>query len=254
MIYKPKRKFGQNFLIDKDALNKLIDFIQPNKEDFFIEIGPGLGALTIMLIEYLKTLVVIEIDKDLINFLKKKFENKNLTIIHSDILKFDFLKLSTKKKIRVVGNLPYNISSLTLFHMLNFKYYVLDQHFLLQKEVAQRMVASPGSKNYGRLSVMLQCRYKMNLLLVLKPSSFYPSPKVESALVRMIPKVEELPCDEKKLAKVVTKAFSKRRKIIKNCFLNIFSENDLENVGIDPKSRPENLTVKQYIDLAKELH
>jgi len=196
----------------------------------------------------------VELDRDLVTLLQKKFSTDRLLIHSGDALQFDFASLvSSGHKLRIVGNLPYNISSPLLFHLARFVSQVRDQHFMLQKEVVERMVAEPGSKDYGRLSVMLQWRYQMELLFVVPPAAFDPPPKVDSAIVRMIPVAAPLDCEQHKLERVVTKAFSQRRKVIRNCLADLFTEAQLIQAGIDPKARPETVGLEPYVRLARLL-
>jgi 16S rRNA (adenine1518-N6/adenine1519-N6)-dimethyltransferase len=187
--------------------------------------------------------------------LQKNFDPARLIVHAGDALAFDFgsLPVPAGEKLRVVGNLPYNISSPLLFHLAEIAPQVKDQHFMLQKEVVERMVAEPGSKTYGRLSVMLQWRYAMELLFVVPPAAFDPPPQVDSAIVRMIPLPQPLECDAGKLEQVVTKAFSQRRKVIRNCVAGMFTETDLIDAGIDPQVRPEAVPVEQFVALARRL-
>ena len=255
MKHIPRKRFGQNFLTDQVVLHDIIRAIDPHKDDFMVEIGPGLAAMTSLLLESLDALHVVELDRDLVARLKKKFDPARLVIHEGDALKFDFasIPLPPEQKLRVVGNLPYNISSPLLFHLAEIAPQVKDQHFMLQKEVVERMVAEPGSKAYGRLSVMLQWRYYMELLFVVPPTAFDPPPQVDSAIVRMIPLAQPLPCDVAKLEQVVTKAFSQRRKVIRNCLAGMFTENDLIDAGIDPQARPEAVPMEQFVALANRL-
>ena len=252
MKHIPRKRFGQNFLTDQRVLDDIILAIAPQADDVMVEIGPGQGAMTSLLLGGVNELHVVELDRDLVQILKKKFQHRPLKIHSGDALKFDFSSLITdEKKLRVVGNLPYNISTPLLFHLTSSIDTILDQHFMLQKEVVQRMVAAPGGKDYGRLSVMLQWRYQMDLLFIVPPTAFDPPPKVESAIVRMRPLAEPLACDQHKLEQVVTKAFSQRRKVIRNCVAGMFTENDLINAGIDPQTRPETVSLAQYVALAR---
>ena len=198
---------------------------------------------------------VVELDRDLVERLKKSFDPKRLIIHSADALQFDFssIPVPAGSKLRIVGNLPYNISSPLLFHLAEMAPHVQDQHFMLQKEVVERMVAEPGSKTYGRLSVMLQWRYHMELMFVVPPTAFDPPPRVDSAIVRMIPLPNPLPCDQAKLEQVVLKAFSQRRKVIRNCLAGMFSESDLLEAGVDPQARPETIPLEQYVALANRL-
>jgi 16S rRNA (adenine1518-N6/adenine1519-N6)-dimethyltransferase len=254
MKHIPRKRFGQNFLTDDTVLFDIIRAIDPQAGDAMVEIGPGLAAMTALLLEHLDHLHVVELDRDLVERLQKRFDPKRLTVHAGDALKFDFASLAPDGgKLRVVGNLPYNISSPLLFHLADIAPRVKDQHFMLQKEVVERMVAEPGSKTYGRLSVMLQWRYYMELLFVVPPTAFDPPPQVDSAIVRMIPLADPLPCDAGKLERVVQKAFSQRRKVIRNCLAGMFAEQDLVDVGIDPQARPEAVAVEAYVALANRL-
>ncbi|HVK95452.1 MAG TPA: 16S rRNA (adenine(1518)-N(6)/adenine(1519)-N(6))-dimethyltransferase RsmA [Noviherbaspirillum sp.] len=254
MKHIPRKRFGQNFLTDQAVLYDIIRAIDPQSDDTMVEIGPGLAAMTRLLLESLRQLHVVELDRDLVARLKKNFDPARLVIHEGDALQFDFSSIAAAgTKLRVVGNLPYNISSPLLFHLAQSASQVQDQHFMLQKEVVERMVAEPGSKTYGRLSVMLQWRYHMELLFVVPPTAFDPPPRVDSAIVRMIPVAQPLPCDAATLEQVVTKAFSQRRKVIRNCVAGMFTENDLADVGIDPQARPETVPMPQFVALANRL-
>ncbi|ABR88294.1 dimethyladenosine transferase [Janthinobacterium sp. Marseille] len=255
MKHIPRKRFGQNFLTDDTVLYNIIRAIDPQPQDTMVEIGPGLAAMTRLLLEGVQQMHVVELDRDLVERLKKSFDPKRLIIHSADALQFDFstIPVPAGSKLRVVGNLPYNISSPLLFHLAEMAPHVQDQHFMLQKEVVERMVAEPGSKVYGRLSVMLQWRYHMELMFVVPPTAFDPPPRVESAIVRMIPLAQPLPCDQAKLEQVVLKAFSQRRKVIRNCLAGMFAESDLLEVGIDPQLRPETIPLAQYVALANRL-
>lgn len=255
MKHIPRKRFGQNFLTDDGVLNNIILAINPQPKDTMVEIGPGLAAMTRLLLQGVEQMHVVELDRDLVERLKKTFDPKKLIIHSADALQFDFssIPVSAGSKLRVVGNLPYNISSPLLFHLAEIAPHVQDQHFMLQKEVVERMVAEPGSKTYGRLSVMLQWRYKMELMFIVPPTAFDPPPRVESAIVRMIPLEHPLHCDQEKLEQVVLKAFSQRRKVIRNCLAGMFTENDLIEVGIDPQLRAETIPLAQYVALANRL-
>jgi 16S rRNA (adenine1518-N6/adenine1519-N6)-dimethyltransferase len=252
MKHIPRKRFGQNFLTDQGVLHDIIRAIDPQPDDAMVEIGPGLAAMTRLLLESLKQLHVVELDRDLVERLNKQFDPARLIVHAGDALQFDFASIPVPagQKLRVVGNLPYNISSPLLFHLADIAPQVQDQHFMLQKEVVERMVAEPGSKAYGRLSVMLQWRYYMELLFVVPPTAFDPPPRVDSAIVRMIPLPQPLACDAKRLEQVVTKAFSQRRKVIRNCVAGMFTESDLADAGIDPQARPEAVPMEQFVALA----
>ncbi len=254
MKHIPKKRFGQNFLTDANVLHEIIRAIAPSPEDLMVEIGPGQGAMTQLLLASLHQLQVVELDRDLVTLLQKKFSADKLLIHSGDALQFDFASLCTdERRLRIVGNLPYNISTPLLFHLAQFAPKVIDQHFMLQKEVVERMVAEPGGRDYGRLSVMLQWRYRMELLFIVPPTAFDPPPKVDSAIVRMVPIAQPLECQQTKLEQVVTKAFSQRRKVIRNCVAGLFTETQLMDAGIDPQSRPETVPLEQYVNLARML-
>ncbi|MDB5855209.1 MAG: rsmA [Herminiimonas sp.] len=246
--------------------------VDPQLDDLMVEIGPGLGAMTAFLLQSVSHLHVVELDRDLVTRLRKRFPATTLTVHDGDALEFDFasllpgrestdaqdepaeaLQVARPAKLRVVGNLPYNISSPLLFHLATFTAQVQDQHFMLQKEVVERMVAAPGSKTYGRLSVMLQWRYHMDLMFIVPPTAFDPPPKVESAIVRMIPREQRLACDESALARVVLQAFSQRRKVLRNCLGTMFGEDQLRAAGVDPQARAETVALEQYVALANLL-
>ncbi|MFJ3055817.1 16S rRNA (adenine(1518)-N(6)/adenine(1519)-N(6))-dimethyltransferase RsmA [Herbaspirillum sp. NPDC087042] len=255
MKHIPRKRFGQNFLTDDVVLHDIIRSIAAAPDDAMVEIGPGLAAMTALLLDDLRHLHVVELDRDLVQRLNKRFDAARLTVHSADALKFDFgsIPVPAGRKLRVVGNLPYNISSPLLFHLAEIAPQVQDQHFMLQKEVVERMVAEPGSKTYGRLSVMLQWRYHMELLFVVPPTAFDPPPQVDSAIVRMIPLAQPLECDQAKLEQVVTKAFSQRRKVIRNCVAGLLSEEELVQAGVDPQARPEAVPMEQFVALARIL-
>jgi 16S rRNA (adenine1518-N6/adenine1519-N6)-dimethyltransferase len=255
MKHVARKRFGQNFLHDQHVLSSITESIEPQVGDAMVEIGPGLAAMTDQLLRTLKHMHVVELDRDLVTRLEKAYPRNKLTVHSGDALKFDFstIPVPEGQKLRIVGNLPYNISSPLLFHLASFAPLVQDQHFMLQKEVVERMVAEPGSKVYGRLSVMLQWRYDMSLLFVVPPEAFDPPPKVESAIVRMIPVANPLACDQAKLEAVVLKAFSQRRKVIRNCLSGMFTEEQIIAAGINPTDRPEVVGLPQYVALANLL-
>jgi 16S rRNA (adenine1518-N6/adenine1519-N6)-dimethyltransferase len=255
MKHVARKRFGQNFLTDAHVLSDIIDAIGPRRGDTMVEIGPGLAAMTSLLLKELDHMHVVELDRDLVARLEKSYPRERLTVHSGDALKFDFGSIPVQEgsKLRVVGNLPYNISSPLLFHLAEFAHLVEDQHFMLQKEVVERMVAEPGTKAYSRLSVMLQWRYDMAMMFVVPPTAFDPPPQVESAIVRMVPTKRQLPADAATLEAVVAKAFSQRRKVIRNCVAGMFTEQQLVEAGIDPGVRPETVGLEQYVALAKLL-
>jgi len=255
MKHVARKRFGQNFLTDKLVLDNIIDAIAPQRGEAMVEIGPGLAAMTALLLKSLDHMHVVELDRDLVARLEKAYPREKLTVHSGDALKFDFgsIPVPEGRKLRIVGNLPYNISSPLLFHLAEFAPLVEDQHFMLQKEVVERMVAEPGTKAYSRLSVMLQWRYDMDLMFIVPPTAFDPPPQVDSAIVRMIPKRQMLEVDGATLEKVVAKAFSQRRKVIRNCVAGMFTEAQLVEAGIDPGVRPEAVGLEQYVALANLL-
>jgi 16S rRNA (adenine1518-N6/adenine1519-N6)-dimethyltransferase len=253
MKHIARKRFGQNFLTDDGVLHDIIASIDPQAGDAMVEIGPGLAAMTRLILDRVRQLHVVELDRDLVTRLNKQFDPQRLVVHSADALQFDFTRIPVPEgqKLRVVGNLPYNISSPLLFHLAEISNHVQDQHFMLQKEVVERMAAEPGSKTYGRLSVMLQWRYHIELLFVVPPTAFDPPPRVDSAIVRMIPKAAPLACEQAKLEKVVLQAFSQRRKVIRNCLSGMFTENQLIDAGVDPQARPEAIALEQYVNLAR---
>jgi 16S rRNA (adenine1518-N6/adenine1519-N6)-dimethyltransferase len=253
--HTPKKRFGQNFLIDAGVIHTIIAAINPQADDTLVEIGPGLGALTAPLMARVHHLHVVEIDRDLIARLQDRYRPEQLSIHAGDALTFDFGALgSMDKRLRLVGNLPYNISTPLLFHLAGFAEHIRDMHFMLQREVVERMTAEPGSSAYGRLSVMLQYRFYLEKCLDVPPESFNPAPKVESAVVRLIPKpAAELTADIACLEKVVAAAFSQRRKMLRNTLKTLFSVAELTVLSIAPDSRPEELPLAAFIALANWL-
>ncbi len=253
MGHQAKKRFGQNFLVDQSIIADIVRAIRPEAGDNMVEIGPGLGALTRPLLQHLKTLHVVEIDRDIIARLKTDYPQDKIIIHEGDALKFDFAELPAP--LRIVGNLPYNISSPLLFHFAAYAERVTDMHFMLQNEVVERMVAEPSTAAYGRLSVMLQYRFYMEKLLDVPPQSFRPAPKVDSAIVRMIP----LPADQIKVideelfARIVTAAFGQRRKTLRNTLKDYLIESDFARLGIDAQLRAENLGVDEFTRAANYL-
>ncbi|MDO8958686.1 MAG: 16S rRNA (adenine(1518)-N(6)/adenine(1519)-N(6))-dimethyltransferase RsmA [Rhodocyclaceae bacterium] len=253
--HQARKRFGQNFLVSPGVIRKIIDAVAPRPGDTVVEIGPGLGALTEPLLERLDHLHVVEIDRDLIACLRERFPAERLTIHEGDALEFDFGALKSDGPLKIVGNLPYNISSPLLFHLAEYADLVSEMHFMLQKEVVDRMVAAPGG-DYGRLSVMLQYRYSMERLFIVPPGSFNPAPKVDSAVVRMIPRkvgAGETALDETLFARLVQAAFSQRRKMLRNTLKEFGGESLLEAQGIAPTARAETLAVADFVRLANVL-
>ncbi len=248
-----RKRFGQNFLVDRGIINAIVSAIDPQRGDTVVEIGPGLGAITEPLLARLDHLHVVEIDRDLIARLKKQHPPARVTIHEGDALNFDFAGIGTD--LRLVGNLPYNISTPLLFHLAEYVGIVRDMHFMLQKEVVERMVAVPGESDFSRLSVMLQYRFHLEWLIDVPPESFDPPPKVQSAVVRLIPKdVSELNAkSQEKLSQVVQTAFSQRRKMLRNTLKGTLSDAGFAELGIDPTRRPEDIAVADYVRIANYL-
>jgi 16S rRNA (adenine1518-N6/adenine1519-N6)-dimethyltransferase len=239
---KPRKRFGQHFLHDPGVLKRIVEAVAPARSDAMVEIGPGEGALTRPLLERLDRLTVIEIDRDLAAALSLEFPPERLSVLTADALEFDFAAFPAG--FRVVGNLPYNISTPILFHLARHAGRVRDMHFMLQKEVVDRMVAKPSTPDYGRLSVMLQVRFAMKKLFNVSPGAFRPPPKVESAVVRLVPLQETLSCDAALFEKIVREAFSARRKTLRNALP--LQARDYDELGIDPMLRPENLSPADF--------
>ena len=253
MKHQAKKRFGQNFLTDQGIINSLITAIHPQADDLMVEIGPGLGAMTQPLLKHLNHLHVVEIDRDIIQWMQGFYPAGKITIHNSDVLKFDFSRIG--ERIRVVGNLPYNISSPILFKLLQNTAQIIDMHFMLQKEVVERMVAEPSSAEYGRLSVMLQYRLQMEYLVTVPPEAFDPAPKVESAFVRCVPHATlPYPADDEVLfAKVVTAAFGQRRKTLRNTLKGLLDDAGFTALNIDSQLRAENLGVAEFVAISNYL-
>lgn len=258
MKHIARKRFGQHFLTDRLIIAAIVDAISPQPGQPMVEIGPGLAALTQPLVERLGHLTVIELDRDLAKQLRG---HPRLSVVESDVLRVDFRQLAEQvseqilptaaRKLRVVGNLPYNISTPILFHLLEAVDVIEDQHFMLQKEVIDRMVASPSTSNYGRLSVMLQWRYAMENVLFVPPQSFDPPPRVDSAIVRMVPRAEPAVLDVNVLSELVRVAFSQRRKLLRHT-LGQWLEQHAFAGKFDVKRRAEEVPVDEYLALAQQ--
>ncbi|HQS32215.1 MAG: 16S rRNA (adenine(1518)-N(6)/adenine(1519)-N(6))-dimethyltransferase [Polaromonas sp. 39-63-203] len=256
MKHIPRKRFGQHFLTDRSIIDDIVQAIAPQAGQRMVEIGPGLAAMTRPLVERLGHLTVIELDRDLAGQLRA---NPQLTVIESDVLRVDFVALAAsmaadadKTKIRVVGNLPYNISTPILFHLLDAVDVIEDQHFMLQKEVIDRMVATPSTSAYGRLSVMLQWRYAMENVLHVPPQSFDPPPRVDSAIVRMVPHAAPAAIDVNLLSELVRVAFSQRRKLLRHSLGQWLTARAFPGV-FDTQRRAEEVPVAEYIALAQQV-
>ena len=249
-----RKRFGQNFLHDNYVIDQIVSVIAPLKGQHMVEIGPGLGALTEPVCELIDQLTVIELDRDLAARLRTHpFIASKLTIVETDALKFDFTQLmSNDRPLRIFGNLPYNISTPLMFHLFSFANKVQDMHFMLQKEVVNRLAASPGSKNYGRLSLMAQYHCEVIPVLQVPPGAFNPPPKVDSAVVRLIPHQQKPVSllNEATLHTVCAQAFNQRRKTIRNSLKESLSEQQLIDLDINPELRAENLSLEQYAKIA----
>ncbi len=254
MDHRPRKRFGQNFLHDRGVIERIVRSIRPQPDQHLVEIGPGLGALTELLVDAVQRLDVVELDRDLVPRLQERFGDRSHFHIHSaDALRFDFATLAQPgEKLRVVGNLPYNISTPLLFHLLEQHGAIRDMHFMLQLEVVDRLAAQPGDDDYGRLSVMIQYHCQVDKLFTVPPGAFTPAPKVYSAIVRLIPFTSppHPARDEKMLARVVAQAFSQRRKTLRNTLKGLLDAGSIESLGIDGSRRPETLSLAEFVALA----
>ena len=252
--HRARKRFGQHFLSDPGIIDAIVRAVHPTADDVIVEIGPGQGAITDALARSAGHLHAVELDRDLVARLRRRYEdNPNVTVHEADALQFDFASLGDR--IRVVGNLPYNISTPLLFHLLKFRSRILDMHFMLQKEVGDRMAASPGSKAYGRLGIMLGCHLNIESLFDVPREAFDPPPEVTSAVVRLDP----LPPgtfdiqDEAGLSTLVSTAFMQRRKTLRNSLKKSVEAIDFEAVGIDASRRPEQISIGDYVRLSNHL-
>jgi len=253
-VHRPRKRFGQHFLKDPGVIDAIIASVAPRQEDIVVEIGPGQGAITRPLAARAGRLHLIELDRDLAARLKQEYpDDCNVTVHEADALKFDFAALGNT--LRIVGNLPYNISTPLLFHLLNYRRHIVDMHFMLQKEVVDRMAATPGSKTYGRLSIMLGCHFQIDALFDVDREAFDPPPDVSSAIVRLapLPPGTYVIDDEQRFSKLVAQAFSQRRKTIRNSLRTMVDEAALEAAGIDPGLRPEAIAIADYVRLTNAL-
>ena len=251
--HPPRKRFGQNFLVDRHYVDRIIAAVDPAPDDNVVEIGPGLGALTRPLLDRVERLTVIEIDRDLAARLSAEFTPDRLRMHNVDALSFDFATLGGE--LRIIGNLPYNISSPMLFHLAHYEANLRDMTVMLQREVVQRMAAAPATPDYGRLSVMLQTRFKIERLFIVPPGAFRPTPLVDSAIARLTPLKRGRPKihDEALFARVVAAAFGQRRKTLRNALKLLATEEELEREGIAPGARGETLAVSVFVRLANAL-
>jgi 16S rRNA (adenine1518-N6/adenine1519-N6)-dimethyltransferase len=252
--HRPRKRFGQHFLTDPGVIEAIISAVAPREGDVIVEIGPGRGAITRSLATRAGALHAIELDRDLAASLRREFDTgTNVAIHEADALNFDFGGLG--ESLRIVGNLPYNISTPLLFHLISYRNHIVDMHFMLQKEVVDRMAAGPGSKTYGRLSIMLGCHFQIDALFDVDRQAFDPPPDVTSAVVHLAP----VPAgtfvieNEERFTELVAQAFSQRRKTIRNSLRKLADEAMLESVGIDPGLRAESISIADYVRLANTL-
>lgn len=254
--HRARKRFGQNFLHDPHIIRRIIAAVAPQPQDHVVEIGPGQGALTTYLVDACGQLDAIELDRDLAAYLGQLFAQKeNLTIHQHDVLKYDFDQLASTKELRIIGNLPYNISTPVMFHLLRYHHLIKDMSFMLQLEVVQRLCAVKDTKNYGRLSLMVQYYCEVEHLFNVPPEAFNPRPKVMSAIVRLKP-YKNLPIQAKSvrcLQDVIRGAFNQRRKTIRNSMKSMIEPERLSELGIDLKLRPENLSLAEYVIISDAL-
>lgn len=255
--HQARKRFGQNFLHDAGVIDRIVGAIAPRADDNLVEIGPGMGALSEPLLSLNPALQMIELDRDLIPGLRTQFFSyPELTIHEGDALRFDYRSIAGRGPLRIIGNLPYNISTPLIFHLLGFRDVIRDMHFMLQKEVVERMAAAPGDSNWGRLAIMTQYYCQVLPLFTVGAGAFRPAPKVESAVVRLVPH-DTLPCpadDPQLLARVVRTAFSARRKTLRKGLHTLMTDDDWQAVGLDPGLRPQNLSLADFVALANHLH
>lgn len=251
--HRARKRFGQNFLVDANIIERIVGAIAPEPGDRLVEIGPGQGALTELLLQHCPALTAVELDRELIPLLEVKFRRyPQFDLIQQDALKFDFARLAEGRPLRIVGNLPYNISTPLLFHLLGFRQQLQDMHFMLQKELVDRLSAVPGGKAYGRLSVMAQYYCQVQALFPVPPQSFQPAPKVDSAIVRLVP-YATLPHpakDEKLLAQIVSVVFQQRRKTLRNALKPLYPDLDPRQLPVAAERRPQTLSVGEFVQLA----
>lgn len=256
MKHQARKRFGQNFLVDQQVISRIVSTIDPQPDDLLVEIGPGQAALTQPLLETGRELHLVEIDRDLAEQLRKRlllYPNGHLHI--ADALSLDFAELSAGRPFRLIGNLPYNISTPLLFHVLQWQSQIIDMHFMLQKELVDRMCSSPGSKAWGRLAIMCQYHCEVIRMFDVPPTAFLPSPKVQSSVVRLVPHAKppvEI-ADMKQFRQLVTQVFNHRRKTLRNCLKGWLEADQIETLGIDPGVRPEMLDLAAFAALSRLL-
>lgn len=256
-MHVARKRFGQHFLHDKQIIQRLVNVIAPVAGQHIVEIGPGQGALTVPILKILGDMEVVELDRDLIPALTLRCADKgHLTVHQADALDFDFATLvKNDQPMRIIGNLPYNISTPLIFHLLEFSKYIIDMHFMLQKEVVERIAAPPGNGDYGRLSVMVQYHCEAVALFDVPPGAFYPPPQVMSSIIRLVPYREtpHLALNYQHFANIVKEAFSHRRKTLRNSLKELVSDDDWQKIAIDSHQRPEQLGVADYVKISNTL-
>lgn len=252
-VHRARKRFGQHFLHDQNIIHKIISALNPQPGQNIVEIGPGQGALTLPLLKRCQKLTAVELDRDLIPLLQRKSAGiGELTLVNKDVLDFDLAQLELAPPFRLVGNLPYNISTPLMFHLLKSSALISDMIFMLQKEVAQRIIAGPHNKHYGKLTVMMQYFCASEYLFDVAPACFSPPPKVDSAVIRLRPHATiAQPVVVEELEKVVSAAFNQRRKTISNSLKNQVDRSTMSELGIDPSARAENLTLNDFIQLTR---
>lgn len=257
MHHTPRKRFGQHFLHDKQIIKQIIEAISPKPDEHFVEIGPGQGALTHPILKILHEMDVVELDRDLIPALKLRCKDLGtLNVYEADALEFDFAKvIKNNEPLRVIGNLPYNISTPLIFHLLEYASNITDMHFMLQKEVVDRMAAKVGDDAYGRLGIMVQYQCRIAALFDVSPQAFYPPPQVNSSVVRLIPyqTIPHQAKDYEHFKNLVRQAFSLRRKTLRNSLKTMVDDEDWQRTDIDPHLRPEELSVEDYVKLSNAL-
>lgn len=252
--HKARKRFGQNFLHDRQVIDRLVAAIAPKAGDNMVEIGPGQGALTAPLLEAVASLHAIELDRDLFAMLQTRFAGGKLDLYSADALRFDFAALAEGRPLRVVGNLPYNISTPLLFHLFGFRQHIADMHFMLQQEVVDRLAAEPGNKSWGRLGIMAQYYCRVEKLFTVPPGAFKPPPKVMSAIVRLTPEPPEVNADNPAFfADVVRASFAQRRKTLRNNLKALLPTEQLDKLQQDLTLRPEQLSVADYVRLSNRI-
>jgi 16S rRNA (adenine1518-N6/adenine1519-N6)-dimethyltransferase len=256
-MHIPRKRFGQHFLHDKQVIQRLVDAIAPQPDQHIVEIGPGQGALTAPILRRIHQLDVVELDRDLIPALKIRCkELGTLNVYEADALEFDYMQLlKDSKPMRLIGNLPYNISTPLIFHLLKFAPHIVDMHFMLQKEVVDRLAAQVGDDAYGRLGIMVQYHCQVSALFDVPPGAFYPPPQVQSSIVKLVPyhSATHMAQDYDHFATLVRQAFSQRRKTLRNSLKTLLNDDDWKLTDIDPHLRPEQLSMTDYVKMSNSL-